>query len=481
MGQKKGASYDLVEKIRQVREIIRKKNWCNKVHIIERSTNVGLAENIIKGVTEIINKFGKIIVLEDDIVTSQGFLKYMNEALNFYDKNEKVMHISGYMYPHEEKLPETFFFNVPLCWGWATWKRSWESFNNDANFLWQEIQEKKELSILDKFGGDYLSSQLAHNITGRLNTWFIKWHTSVLLQNGFTLYPSISLVENIGFDNSGIHNGEFSQFKIEKLADNIEVYKIELKENEIALNAVQIFYKELNKKSVKDERLSLKKMIKKGLRRLFVKIYPELNNIKTKNKKIENNSSYLGNDCKVYPDAILNKTIIGSYTYIAKNSIINNSIIGKFCSIGPNLIAGWGIHPTNGISTHPMFYSTLKQNGMTLSKTNKVKETLPIVIGNDVFIGMNVIILDGVKIGNGAVIGAGAVVSKNIPDYAIAVGNPIKIIRYRFDDITIDKLLGIKWWDLDHDNLELVEKYFFDVEKYLETNVASNQLLSNKN
>ena len=104
---------------------------------------------------------------------------------------------------------------------------------------------------------------------------------------------------------------------------------------------------------------------------------------------------------------------------------------------------------------------------MTLSSINKFQETKPIEIGNDVFIGMNVIILDGVKIGDGAVIGAGAIVSKDIPPYAIALGNPIQIVKYRFSEDIVEKLLEKKWWDLEHEQLRLVEKHFFDIENYL--------------
>jgi virginiamycin A acetyltransferase len=185
-------------------------------------------------------------------------------------------------------------------------------------------------------------------------------------------------------------------------------------------------------------------------------------------KTIEHINVLLGENVKLYPPYRLHNSQVGNYTYIAENSIINNSTIGKFCSIGPNLISGWGIHPTNGLSTHPIFYSTKKQNGMTLSEIDKIEETKKINIGNDVFIGMNVTILDGVNIGHGAVIGAGAVVSKDIPPYAIAVGNPIQIIKYRFNDQHINELLKIKWWDFENRDLVLVEKYFFEIQKFVE-------------
>jgi virginiamycin A acetyltransferase len=158
---------------------------------------------------------------------------------------------------------------------------------------------------------------------------------------------------------------------------------------------------------------------------------------------------------------------IGDYTYIAKNCDISNTIIGKFCSIGPNFCCGLGIHPVNGISTSPMFYSTAKQNGTSLTTENKTNEYKNSVIGNDVFIGANVTVLDGVIIGDGAVIGAGAVVTKDIPPYAIAVGVPAVVVKYRFEKEQIDKLIKIKWWNFEEDKLQEVERNFFDINSFI--------------
>ncbi|MEI7502968.1 MAG: CatB-related O-acetyltransferase [Paludibacter sp.] len=163
----------------------------------------------------------------------------------------------------------------------------------------------------------------------------------------------------------------------------------------------------------------------------------------------------------------ITNSIIGNYTYIARNSNIYNTNIGRFCSIGSNFISGQGIHPINGISTAPMFYSNLKQNGVTLSKKNKVVEFLPVIIGNDIFIGDNVTVLSGITIGDGAVIGAGAVVSKDIPPYAVAVGCPIQIKKYRFTDNQIEALLRIKWWDFEEEKLKKVERNFFDIDLFI--------------
>lgn len=465
-GPKENASPETLKKIEETRRVINQSKWCKEVQLIERSSNIGLASNIINGVTEVLDRHERVIVLEDDIVTSKGFLNYMNDALNLYKENKEVMHVSGFMYPHKEKLPETFFFNVALCWGWATWKSSWNCINTNSLDLWKKIKEENLFDKVDKFGSDYLSSQLAHNISGRLNTWFIKWHVSVILNGGYTLYPSVSLVNNIGFDDTGVHNGATDDFENKELASGIKVKEIPLKENETAAHIIRTFY-ERNRNKPSIQKQGYKKKIKKIIRRIGFKFFPELRNYKETTEIAVSVRSYVGNNVKLYPDYKLNDTIIGNYSYVSYNATINNTIIGKFCSIGPNLISGWGIHPVKGVSTHPMFYSTKKQNGITLSSSDKIKETLPIRIGNDVFIGMNVTILDGVKIGDGAIIGAGAVVSKDIPPYAIAVGNPIKIIKYRFEVQVIEDLLKSNWWNLSEDKIDLVEKYFFDVEEFI--------------
>jgi acetyltransferase-like isoleucine patch superfamily enzyme len=193
---------------------------------------------------------------------------------------------------------------------------------------------------------------------------------------------------------------------------------------------------------------------------------PELKTLIYKEACIQD--SKISPKANIYEGCTIRSSEVGAYSYISQNAIVNHTTIGKFCSIGPNLMCGWGIHPTNTISTSPMFYSTQKQNGTTLSNYNKIQETKAIHIGNDVFIGMNVTILDGIKIGNGAVIGAGAVVSKDIPPYAIAVGNPIQIKNYRFDKEIIEKLEFIQWWNWSLEELSRVEKMILNTEKFTE-------------
>jgi len=198
-------------------------------------------------------------------------------------------------------------------------------------------------------------------------------------------------------------------------------------------------------------------------------LVPELHHLKDIQRQMKGTAvNTLQEDpVKLYPPFELNNVAIGRYTYISRNALISNTTIGRFCSIGPNLVCGWGVHPLDGISTSPMFYSTKKQNGYTFSSTDKIQERKPIKIGNDVFIGMNVTILDGITIGDGAVIGAGCVVSKDVSPYAVVAGNPMRILRYRFSDEIITDLKTLQWWNGNDMELKKIEEYFFNPKEYL--------------
>ena len=183
--------------------------------------------------------------------------------------------------------------------------------------------------------------------------------------------------------------------------------------------------------------------------------------------KSEKSNTTLGRYTNVVPPFYLKNVELGDYSYIARNPIASNLVIGKFCSIGPNFCCGLGLHPTNGISTAPMFYSKAKQNGVSLVNEVVYQEQKQTIIGNDVFIGANVTIVDGVIIGDGVVIGAGAVVVKDIPPYAVAVGVPAKVIKYRFDEKTIKRLLEMQWWNWSEIDLQKVAHKEFDVNEFV--------------
>lgn len=251
------------KKIAQVRKVIRSEKWSKKVIIRESPYNKGLAESIEGGVTEVVKKHKKIIVLEDDVITSPGFLEYMNDALDFYENEKRVMHISGYMYPHTVKLPESLFFNVPYPGGgWGTWERAWSYYTNDTEYIYNRFNTARGWHRFNKFGGDFLQRQLVRNLTGELRSWFIKWHGILLMENGYTLYPGISLTNNIGFDDSGSNCPHVDKFTVTNLADHISVRKIAVKENRVVRKMVKRFYQ---------GPLSLKKMVYSELTRFILK------------------------------------------------------------------------------------------------------------------------------------------------------------------------------------------------------------------
>lgn len=225
-GPKKNASVEDLKNIKKVRTLIRKKEWCKEVVIIVRDQNLGLANSVIKGVTEIINKHGSIIVLEDDLITSPFFLTYCNEGLRMYKNSANVYSINSFQFPLKTEIIDTFL--CPLAtstWGWATWKDKWNCFDTTIEHK-KLIQANKFLSQRFNFANyDYVSMLDNHN------SWGIKWYYSVFMNNGLGLFPTKTLVSNIGFDGSGVNCGNIN------FASEIENGKIELKrKNYINLN-----------------------------------------------------------------------------------------------------------------------------------------------------------------------------------------------------------------------------------------------------
>lgn len=240
-GAKESASKEQVERISVNRKVAHAAQGFKSVTVIEREKNIGLKANIVGAVTEIVNKYGRIITLEDDIVTSKGFLRFMNEALEMYKDDEQVMHISGYMWPHRWPLPETLFYEVPYPGGgWATWKRAWQYYDDDAAKLYHKWENR--WNAFNKFGADYLQKQLVANYEGRMNTWFIKWHAVLLERGGLTLYPGKSLTNNIGFDATATNSGITNAFNIDDLAEKIAVTRRHIRESKLAAHEIYSFY-----------------------------------------------------------------------------------------------------------------------------------------------------------------------------------------------------------------------------------------------
>lgn len=241
-GPRKGSDAKSVD---EVRSYVKTVDGFKRVSIIERDKNWGLANSIIDGVTTIVNEYGKVIVLEDDLVTSQHFLTYMNEALELYADDNRVISIHGYVYPVEDEIPEAFFLPGADCWGWATWKRGWELFNSDGQYLLDEIIRTKSQRAFDFNGAYPYLKMLKDQIRRRNDSWAVRWYASAFLSNRLTLYPGRSLVRNIGNDNSGTHCGGSDRHDTLLSKTPINLNNIPVEVSKIGLSAFEFFFRKL--------------------------------------------------------------------------------------------------------------------------------------------------------------------------------------------------------------------------------------------
>lgn len=229
--------------VEQVREII-SRNWKFKtVTLILRESNCGLAANVIDGVTKIVEQYGQVIVLEDDLVTSPFALEYFNDALNLYRHQDQVMQISGYGYPVKdiETLPETFFFRVANSWGWATWDRAWSHFNSDINNLTDDFTSE-QIHQFSIEGKENFWKQVKEFKAGKINSWAIRWYASVFKNNGLVLYPRNSLTQNIGNDGSGTHTAAETTYQVVLANKKITEFPQEIQEHAKAYQSIKYFY-----------------------------------------------------------------------------------------------------------------------------------------------------------------------------------------------------------------------------------------------
>jgi len=242
-GIRKDANYEFQQKIIQTRNIVKLENRFLDIIIKEHNYNKGLANSIIDGVTEIINKYGAVIVIEDDIVPSKGFLKYMNEALNLYKTEPQVgcIHAWNYGLNASYNKETTFFLKGADCWGWATWKRAWDEFNPDGKYLLKMIEKNNLGYEFDRKNTIPFLEMLKNQIEGKNDSWAIRWHASLFIKNMFCLYPIKPLVKNIGLDNSGFHCGDMQL--IQNPVKYIDIKKIPIEESNWFIPAYSDFIK----------------------------------------------------------------------------------------------------------------------------------------------------------------------------------------------------------------------------------------------
>ena len=175
------------EAVAEVRRIIHDARGFKAVHIVERDENQGLARNIIDGVTRVTDQYGRVIVLEDDLVVAPHFLRFMNDALETYKDEPRVGHIQACDFTDDPSLPDTFLIKFTGSWGWGTWKRAWQHFNPDGKALLAEL-ERRGLTREFDFGGKYgFTRMLRRQTEGKNNSWAIRWNASLFLKDILSL------------------------------------------------------------------------------------------------------------------------------------------------------------------------------------------------------------------------------------------------------------------------------------------------------
>lgn len=221
-GPRSDADARMVEETRQVVRGIEHAN----IRVVAAESNQGLANSIIKGVTDICARFGRVIVVEDDLIVSPLFLGYMNRALDCYSNRRDVLQVSGHMYQVPEFLNRNRVLLLPLTttWGWGTWKRAWDLFQPEDK-SWERLrvddQARRSFDLDNTYG---FLSMLEAQANGKCDSWGIRWYWSVFAANGLVCHPPVSLVANAGMDGSGTHGrGRLRKFSSARLVHASQV------------------------------------------------------------------------------------------------------------------------------------------------------------------------------------------------------------------------------------------------------------------
>lgn len=259
------------EKVRQVRDFIEKyqdRTKFNTITVISQPQNLGLANSIINGVTRVANEYKKIIVVEDDLIVSEDFLLYMNQALDYYEDMKEYGSISAYTYP----LPELKEYDKDIyvtrkgeCWGWGTWIDRWKEVDwevSDFNSYLHDKKRRKEFDTIEKG----LDKMLVLQQAGKIDSWAVRWCYHLFTNQLLTVYPRVSKTQNTGFDGSGT-NCENVANNREQFINNFTVMNSQVKRSTVFERMpVNI---ELEKKAARYEYTPLVKRIMEKFRQIM--------------------------------------------------------------------------------------------------------------------------------------------------------------------------------------------------------------------
>jgi len=253
-----------IEKTAEVKSIVQSKLWCKEVYVNTSDKNYGTSSQIINGVTKFCKERGRAIILEDDIFISPFFLSYMNRALDVYANDERVMEVTGYMFPVKGLNKETGFMRGNCGWGWGTWDRAWRHFEPDGKKILDQLKDKKVRHEFNYRGAYKFHGLLTPQENGDIGIWDIRWFGSIFFNNGLTLFPGKSLVKNIGFDGSGTNIPNIGSFDTVLSDSPVGNFPDKIEETEEFLLATIGFYR-----SQKTIKALLKKIISRLKRKLY--------------------------------------------------------------------------------------------------------------------------------------------------------------------------------------------------------------------
>lgn len=232
------------DKVADLRQYLYSVRGFLEVKVIEQSVNQGLSKSILNGVSEILEDHSKVIVLEDDLRCSPFFLRYMNEGLERYEMEDQVACVHAYCYPIVERK-SSFFLKGSDCWGWGTWKSSWDSFEKNGSKLLKELEVRGLCNIFDFNGAYPYTKMLRDQIQGKNNSWAVRWKASTFLKDQLCLYYKQSLVQNIGNDNSGTHSRKTDVFQVEFPLSYDGIGELKVEEDQMARKQFEDFYRSI--------------------------------------------------------------------------------------------------------------------------------------------------------------------------------------------------------------------------------------------
>ena len=456
-GSNKPEHLDKVEQTRKVAQ-----DWAanNHASVIERDENWGISKSITSTVSQLCSKYGRVIVVEDDLIVSRVFIDFMLQALDWYKDDVSVYQVSGFIFGKKPIVSgETCLLPVTSTWGWATWERAWNYYDRNPQAALSELKNPEFKHKFDLNGTYPFAKMLEENVERKNDSWGIWWWWTVCRNQGLVVYPRKSLVFNNGLDNSGIHSGKIAinQLDISDLEVFPGIAQIMFQTSaEVDHKVLNRYLSRINSNHSISTRTSILKILSlfhlitptkillKFIRNGWKKISVILNKDHILHNKWE---AKIGSNSQIFPEGSIeniygdpSRVIIGENTYIRGRLIIyghdGQINIGDWCFIGArseiwsmtsvqigdrvlishdvNIHDGTG-HSMNHIERHDHFKNIiLHGHPRTWDELPGIK-SVPIIIEDDVWIGFGVTILQGVHIGARSVIAAGSLVTKDVP------------------------------------------------------------------